>query len=123
MKNRIKIIRKKAGVNQGEFAASLGLSRGFIAQVETDKEKFSDRSLRDICRIYGVNEEWLRTGAGDMYSPKTRNELIAEFLNDVMSEEDDSVRRRWVEAFAALPPEAWNLFDQLAVEYVNKKEG
>lgn len=123
MISRIKTIRKNAGVTQAEFAEALGLSRSMISQVEAGMQVFSDRSIRDICRIYGVDEIWLRTGSGDPYSPKTRNDLIAEFLNDVMSEEPASVRRRWVEAFAALPPAAWELFDQLAVEYVQKKEG
>lgn len=123
MVSRIKTIRKNAGVTQAEFAEVLGLSRSMISQVEAGMQVFSDRSLRDICRIYGVNETWLRTGEGEPYVPKTRNDRIAEFLNEIMAEEDASIRRRWIEAFASLPLEAWELFDRLAVEYVEKKEG
>ena len=39
---------------------------------------FSERTIKDICRIYNVNEEWLRTGNGEPYVPKTKNEEIAE---------------------------------------------
>ena len=122
MISRIKLIRKNAGATQQEFAEVLGLSRSMISQVEAGMQVFSDRSLRDICRIYGVDETWLRTGEGEPYVPKSRNDRIAEFLNDVMAEESDSVRRRWIEAFASLPTEAWDIFDRLAVEYVEKKE-
>lgn len=122
MKDRIKKIRQDAGVTQAEFAESLGLSRIMVAHVETEKAIFSDRSMKDICRIYGVNEDWLRTGEGEPYAPKSRNEIIAEFLNSVMEDEPESVRRRWIEAFASLPDETWRAFDSLACEYVKRKE-
>lgn len=122
MKERIKLVRKNAGLTQSEFAQKLGLSRQMVAQVETGTNVFSDRSVRDLCRIFGVDETWLRTGSGDPYVPQSRNDCIAAFLNDVMAEEPDSVRRRWVEAFSSLPSEAWELFDRLAVEYVEKKK-
>ena len=60
MKNRIKQIRKEANVSQEEFAVSIGLSRNMVAQVETDKAIFSERTIKDICRIYNVNEEWIK---------------------------------------------------------------
>lgn len=122
MLERLKLIRKNAGLTQADFSDSLQLTRSYIGQVECGAKPLSDRSIRDICRIYGINEEWLRTGSGDMYAPKTRNELIAEFLNEVMEEEDDSIRRRWVEIFSALPVESWELLDRLACEYVAKKK-
>lgn len=78
MISRIKLIRKNAGVTQSEFAEVLGLSRSMISQVEAGMQVFSDRSLRDICRIYGVNEDWLRTGEGEPYAPKSRNEIIVK---------------------------------------------
>mgnify|MGYP003292372353 CR=1 FL=1 len=122
MVNRLKIIRKNAGLTQADFSESLGLTRAYIGQVECGAKPLSDRSLRDICRIYGVNEDWLRTGEGEPYAPKSRNEIIAEFLNSVMEEEPESVRRRWIEAFASLPDETWRAFDSLACEYVKRKE-
>ena len=122
MLERLKLIRKNAGLTQAEFSESLALTRAYIGQVECGAKPLSDRSIRDICRIYGVNEDWLRTGSGEPYAPKSRNDCIAAFLNDVMAEEPDSVRRRWVEAFSSLPSEAWELFDRLAVEYVEKKK-
>lgn len=122
MKDRIKLIRKNVGDNQEQFAAKLGLSRNMVAQVETDKQKFSDRSIRDICRIYNVNEEWLRTGEGDMYAPQSRNEHIAEFLNTVMEDEPDSARKRWLEVLSNTDVEFWEMLDRMAREYVKKKE-
>ncbi|MBR1631551.1 MAG: helix-turn-helix transcriptional regulator [Paludibacteraceae bacterium] len=86
MKDRIKKIRKDVHKTQQEFADSIGLSRNFIAQIETGaKENFSDRTIRDICRIYGVNETWLRTGNGDPY---LKVESTTELLSRIEEEDD-----------------------------------
>lgn len=122
MISRIKKIRKDADVTQVEFAQVLGLSRSMISQVEAGMQIFSDRSIRDICRIYNVNEEWLRTGIGEPYVPRTRNEEIADFLNSIMEDEPDSIRRIFIETFSKLPYEAWVVLDQLAEEYVKNKK-
>lgn len=122
MNERLKLIRKNKGATQEKFAEMFGMTRSYIAQIEAGDKIPSDRFVREICRQLDVSEDWLRTGKGEPYIPKTRNELIASFLNDVMEEEPDSVRRRWIEAFSSLPVEAWELFDRLAVEYVEKKK-
>lgn len=121
MKDRIKAIRKEAGLNQTEFAASLGLSRGFIAQVETDQERFSDRSVRDICRIYRVNEEWLRTGAGPMRPELSRNQQIAEFVNEAMAGADDDIRAVILYAMTELDVDDWAALTRI-IEKIKKPE-
>lgn len=70
MQNRIKEIRKEHGISQAKFAEKLGLSRNHIAQVETGKGKFSERTIKDICRIWDISEEWLKTGVGEMHISK-----------------------------------------------------
>lgn len=39
----------------------------------------SDRTILDICREFGVNEVWLRTGEGEPYRETTREESILKF--------------------------------------------
>lgn len=113
MKDRIKAIRKSAGVNQTEFAASLGLSRSFIAQVETDANVLSERSIRDICRIYRVNEEWLRDGVGEMFEPLDRNQQILAFVNDALEDSDDETRKLLLYALTTLDPSEWHLIKNI----------
>lgn len=92
MKNRIKQIRKNSeNDSQEKFAKSLGLSRSFIAQVETGKNKFSERTIKDICRIYNVNEEWLKNGTGEMYKPRSENEIIAKVVNDLLEAKSEDI--------------------------------
>lgn len=115
MKNRIKQIRKASeNDSQEKFAKSLGLSRTFIAQVETGTNTFSDRTIKDICRIYKVNEEWLRTGEGEMKQPRSDNEVIAEFVNDVMESKSDDFRKRLINALSQLNEDEWKVLEELA---------
>ena len=81
-------IRKDAHISQTEFAERLGLSRIFISKVEIDQSTLSDRTIRDICREFSVNEEWLRTGEGEMYVivEDDVSAAVADLLEDTDSE-------------------------------------
>lgn len=83
MRERFKILRKDTGLTQKDFAARVGLSQNFIAQIESGSKVPSDRTVFDICRIFHVNEEWLRTGEGEMYDlPEDRTAAIVADLLD-----------------------------------------
>lgn len=79
MNNRIKEIRRSLDLTQTEFASMIGLSQNFIAQVESGKRSPSDRTVADICRIFSVSPEWLRTGEGDMYAVGSRSAVAEQF--------------------------------------------
>lgn len=66
MNERIKLLRKSLNMTQKEFSLKIGLSRNFIAQIETGAKSPSDRTIKDICRSFNINENWLRTGQGKM---------------------------------------------------------
>ena len=118
MKDRIKLIREgadeKKKLSQQEFANSLGLSRNMIAQVEMGTRILSDRSIRDICRIYKVNEEWLRTGNGEMKQPRSDNEIIAKFVNDVLEAKSEDIRKRLKNALSQLDEREWKVLEEIA---------
>lgn len=69
MNERIKEIRKSLGMTQSTFASKIGLSRNYIAQLEIGTRIPPDRTISDICREFSINEQWLRTGEGDMLLP------------------------------------------------------
>ena len=78
---RIRDARKAAKKTQREFAESLGMSENYIWQIEKGQREPSDRTIKDICRIFAVREEWLRTGNGEMLEPMTKEEEIAQLVN------------------------------------------
>lgn len=67
MNTRIKKIRECAGLTQEEFGRKIGSARNTIANYETGNRKPSNAVINSICREFGIIEEWLRTGIGEMY--------------------------------------------------------
>jgi transcriptional regulator with XRE-family HTH domain len=64
---RIVFLRKKFGLTQMEFAEKLGISRSAISLIEIGKNPLTEQNIKTISLIFGINEEWLRSGIGEMY--------------------------------------------------------
>lgn len=111
---RIKALRQALDLTQEQFASQIGLSRNYIAMIEIGQRYPSKRSISDICRVFGVDLIWLRTGAGEMFKPRTREEELAEIFARVQIEDDD--KSRLIRAMAQLPDEAFPVF----VKYIEK---
>lgn len=121
MNERISLIRKDTNINQDKFAESLGLTKNFISLIETGKREPSDRTIKDICRIYNVNEKWLRTGEGEMYLPTDREAELAKLTVGLLNEESDSFKSRFVSMLARMNDAEWELLEKMVNE-LSKKE-
>ncbi len=64
---RIKKVRRELELTQTEFASRLGLTQNTVTRYETGDRNPSTAVLSLIVKAYGVNEEWLRTGEGEMF--------------------------------------------------------
>lgn len=120
MKDRFKELRKELNVTQQEFADKLKISRNFVAQIEMGSKVPSDRTIDDVCREFNVNEEWLRTGNGDMFIPGIKDKQISAMLADVMKSGEDSFRHRLVSPLARLDDEGWDNLEKLIDMISNK---
>lgn len=117
---RIRQIRTDAGLTQENFGQRMGISKNYVNLIENDKKQPGDRLLADICREFNISEKWLRTGEGDPQIPLTRSQVITDFSADLLREEDDSFRRRFVEALAALDVEDWKVLEKIATSLQKK---
>ena len=120
LKDRFKELRKELNATQQEFADKLKISRNFVAQIEMGSKVPSDRTIDDVCREFNVNEEWLRTGNGDMFIPGIKDKQISAMLADVMKSGEDSFRHRLVSALARLDDEGWDNLEKLIDMISNK---
>jgi transcriptional regulator with XRE-family HTH domain len=78
---RIKELREKIGLNQREFSNLLSLSGGYIAGIEVNLRKVNDRLIKLIISQFGVNEEWLRFGNGEIFNKKKTDEKAVRILS------------------------------------------
>lgn len=77
MEARLKAVRKAVGLTQQEFADRLGIKRGAVANYEIGRNDPIDAVISLICREFGVNETWLRTGEGEMFA-KAPTDIVSE---------------------------------------------
>lgn len=121
MNERIKELRKALGLTQAEFGEKLGVKPSTVTNYESGLRAPSDAMLVSICREYGVNEVWLRTGIGPMLVPRTREEEIAGFMGRLLLREEGGFKRRFVSALAMLDEDAWEAIERFARSLVEEE--
>ena len=116
---RIKSVRNMLNLTQQAFSERLGLKRNTIGSYEINAGVPSDRTISDICREFGVNEVWLRTGEGEPFKKETRQEQIMRFATQTVKGSDE-FRKAFVSMLAKMDADDWGalekLFDNLANE-------
>ena len=76
MNERIRELRIMLGLSQEDFGARIGLkSKASVSKIEKGVNGTTDQTIKSICREFGVDEDWLRTGIGDPF-PETQSNII-----------------------------------------------
>ena len=123
MNARIAQIRKEANLTQQEFADKIGLTKNYVSLVETGGRTPSDRTLSDICRIFGVQEDWLRHGIGSMRVPRSEEEEIGAMVSSVLNGPPD-FQRAVVKMICSRTPEELKVLEKAFMDILEsiKKE-
>jgi transcriptional regulator with XRE-family HTH domain len=112
--DRLRIVRKKIGITQAEFARRIGLTQTSMSMIQSGKSNLTDKNIKLMCITYSINEAWLLTGGGGMFvSPSPyEKELLDIFrkLDDAdqefLLETTQNLLKRQKKALAKrLPPD------------------
>lgn len=122
MNERLKKLRKELDMTQQEFAEGIGIKRNTMATYESGRNEPIDAVISLICTKYNVNENWLRTGEGEMFVEMSYNDEIAQFVGQVMGEEDDSFKKRLISGLAALDDNGWKVLEDFLDSIQTKKD-
>lgn len=128
MQNRIKEIRKAIGLNQTEFAEKLGIAPNTISSYEGGTRIPSDAIIKSICREFAVNEEWLRTGEGEMKQSPSREQEMSSLIRHLMADRPESFRSALITTLLRFDPDGpeWALLEgiykKLSAEIKGDKE-
>jgi len=79
--DRIRLVRKTLGLKQGDFAHRIGLTQNTMSMIELGKAALVDKNIKLICATFAVDEQWLRSGAGEMFGAASpyEKELLEVF--------------------------------------------
>ena len=123
MNERIKQIRKSANLTLEKFGKRIGITAASCSNIESGKTNPSNQTIQAICKEFGCNEIWLRTGDGDPFQEESRHEQIMRFAAQTIRGSDE-FKKSFVSMLAKLDAEDWEalarIFGKLAGE--TKKE-
>lgn len=116
MHERIKKLRKALDLTQREFGERIGVKPNTIATYEIGRNEPIDAVISLICREFGVSEEWLRTGEGDMFAPKTDEDELTRAVESMLKGRNPNFKRRMVSILAGLGDNEWTLLEEKVLE-------
>jgi transcriptional regulator with XRE-family HTH domain len=123
LQDRIKLLRKELGLTQQEFADKIGLKRNSVASYEIGRNTPMDAVILSICREFNVNEEWLRTGQGEMFRELDREDEITKWLGSLMRPDNDNeFIKKFIHMLSRLSIEDWKVLEKMALMMLDDKE-
>ena len=124
MNERISFLLKELNLKKVDFAKALNVSGPMISMLCSGAAAPSERTILDICRVFNVNEIWLRTGMGEPFIHLSREDEIAAILGKAIAGGSTS-RDRLVRALARLPDDAFPIIESAilaAAEELQKEQ-
>ena len=104
MNTRVKELRKYLKMNQTEFGEKIGLKQRTIADIERGRNSLTKRNFDNICRVFDVNSDWLKTGEGEMFHTKGRERYLELLIAEYGLQTEHKIL---LESILELPPEMW----------------
>lgn len=120
MNERLRKIRERLTLSRSAFGERLGVSGDVINNLERGRVEIKEPMVKLICSVYSIDEHWLRTGEGEMFIQRSRDDELSAFVNELLSEETQDFRRRLVTALSRLRPEQWDALESIALSLMDE---
>lgn len=120
MNERMKELRKAMGKSQEEFGKILGITKSGVSDIESGRRNVTEQHII-MLRNENVNEDWLRTGNGEMFISETKDEQISKMLADVLKCEDSDFKKRLIVALSKMNDTGWNALEKFIDSITSQK--
>lgn len=104
---RVKKVRKARQLTLEKFGEQIGLKKNTMSAIETGRNSLTEANVLSICREFGVNEVWLRTGEGgddNMFTKMDEDDRYSINLGK-LSKTENQMARNMLNAIAEASPE------------------
>lgn len=122
MNERLKKLRKTLDLTQQKFADRLGVKRNTVGQWECGINAITDQVIFSICREFGVNENWLRTGEGEMFEELTDQQKILKYTGLLLKDKDSTVAnaiQTLIVTYEQLDDTSKAVLEKIAMQYID----
>lgn len=115
---RFRETRKACGKTQEEWGSIIGITRAGITDIEAGRRNVTDKHLVALSNYSekSIDINWIKTGEGEMFKKRTRNQELLAFANDVMADVDASFKKRLLLALSKLNESDWETLAKIADE-------
>lgn len=87
MIERLRKVFAESGKSQSEIARKTNVTPAYIWKIlNNDNVKPRDLFIKTVCREFGINEDWLRIGEGEMYD--IPEDEVSAVVSDLLEEDN-----------------------------------
>ncbi|CEN21279.1 helix-turn-helix domain-containing protein [Paraclostridium sordellii] len=92
--DNIKKLREEyLDLSQQEFADKIDIKRNSVSLLETGRRNPSDRTISDICAVFNVNIDWLKTGEGPIFNEIPTSDHFAYLASEIGSSDNEILKQ------------------------------
>lgn len=113
--DRIRKVRDHFNMSRKGFGEEFYVSQDVINNLERGRVQPTELNIKAICETYNVNENWLRTGEGEMFNPASKSLDALAKKNNI-----DDLTRAVVTALLEMSPAQRDAFTSLVHNIANK---
>jgi len=115
MNERIKNLRKALSLTGAEFGERIGITKSSVSTIESGRSNPSEQTIRSICREFGANEVWLRTGEGDPFLATDQDAELGELVRTRLLNRPMDFRRELITALLRFDPDGpeWQVLETI----------
>lgn len=121
MNERIKALRKELNLTQQEFANRINVKRNTVATYEMGRNQPIDAVISLICKTFHVNEDWLRSGNGEMFEELPEEDEKAAFVSSLLDADNDpfyNIIQEIMRTFDELSPKSQEVIREFSAKLV-----
>ncbi len=119
---RIKKLRKHLDLTQQKFGERLGIKGNTVAQYELGRNEPIDAVLSLICKEFNVNENWLRTGDGEMFEELTEQQKLMKYTGLLLKDKDSAIAtaiQTLIVTYEQLDDTSKATLEKIAMQYID----
>lgn len=99
---RLKMLREQLGLSQKKMASSVGVPQTTYSNYEIGIRPVPDVLLHSLSTEYGIDLQWLKTGEGEMFPPKSAEDEIAEIFGQFLGTEHTEAELKMIKLLARM---------------------
>lgn len=87
---RIRDLRTALELSQRDFSEKTKIGHSTLAMFKTGQRTPKDIHISQICQTFNVNEDWLRTGDGEMFNQVSRETELGRYIGQILKPGSDN---------------------------------